>query len=116
VELLSKGGLGENTAWEIVAPIVDVKVKSVELIEVGFPHRAQDDGIAFEHDFLLSQSTGAYPCGLTCGVLQSMGGIGTKAKHFAGTDFEPRKLLKNAPAPTLTHHVDADRAPGVTLV
>jgi hypothetical protein len=47
-------GLGQNTAGKEVTAIVKVQVKSVKLIKVSVAHGAEHDGVAFEHNDLLS--------------------------------------------------------------
>jgi hypothetical protein len=57
LELLAKVGLGENTAWKVITPIVDIKMIGVEPVEIHFLHRAESNGLASEHDILLSPDT-----------------------------------------------------------
>src|SRR5688572_22338479 len=58
LEFLSKGRLGKNTARKVIATIIDVEMKGIELIEICFLHEAKSDGLTFKHDFLLSTYKG----------------------------------------------------------
>jgi hypothetical protein len=56
LELFLESRLGEQAAWEEVAPVVDVGVKRIELFEVGIMDRAKSDGFSFEHFAILTQN------------------------------------------------------------
>src|SRR5829696_8548966 len=62
IELLVEHRLPENTAWEVVATVVDIAMEGVELIKVCSSHRPQANGLTVEHSqFLLCRSIPSGP-------------------------------------------------------